>query len=360
MKQRNLYFLFTSVYFCLFRIAASVFRRHVACQARPAERRGGFLSLGKRLPHRHALFETLDRLMPVRRLIVNADDFGLTDGINRAVRDLHQSGALTSTTLMAASPHFEEAVEISRRQKHLGVGCHIVLVDGSPVADPAAIPTLLNSSSQRGGKPQFRPTLGEFVRDLYLGRIDSADIEREAMAQILRLQQAGVVVTHVDTHKHTHMFPRVLNGVMRAAQACNIRTIRNPFEPAWSVAASPAAGLVRAWQVGLLRTLRHSFWKLIRQREFFTTEGCVGVAATGTLDEKTLRSLLDRLPNGTFELVSHPAYMDEELVATRTRLQQSRQVELAALQALPSIVGNREFPVELIHFGGLSTPSAHH
>jgi predicted glycoside hydrolase/deacetylase ChbG (UPF0249 family) len=296
--------------------------------------------------------------MPVRRLIVNADDFGLTRGINRAVRDLHQSGALTSTTLMSAAPRFEEAVEISRRQKLLGVGCHIVLVDGIPVADPVTIPTLLHLSSHLG-KPQFRATLGEFVRDLYLGRIVSADIEREAVAQILRLQRAGVAVTHVDTHKHTHMFPRVLNGVMRAAQARNIRTIRNPFEPEWSVAASPTAGLVRSWQVGLLRTLRHGFWKLIRQQEFFTTEGCVGVAATGSLDETTLRALLDRLPHGTFELVCHPAYLDDELIATRTRLQQSRQVEQAALERLPFIVGGLEFPVELIHFGQLSAATTH-
>jgi predicted glycoside hydrolase/deacetylase ChbG (UPF0249 family) len=297
--------------------------------------------------------------MPVRRLIVNADDFGLTGGINRAVRDLHQSGALTSTTLMAAAPRFEEAVEISRQQKLLGVGCHIVLVDGTPAADPAAIPTLLNNSSRRGGESQFRATLGEFVRDLYLGRIDIADIEREATAQILRLRQAGIAITHVDTHKHTHMFPRVLNGVMRAAQACNIRTIRNPFEPAWSVTATPAAGLVRASQVSLLRTLRHSFRKLIRQRGFFTTHGCVGVAATGTLNNATLQALLERLPDGTFELVCHPAYMDDELTATRTRLQESRQVELAALQALPTIVGGLDFPVELKHFGQLSAAIAH-
>src|SRR5487761_287212 len=97
---------------------------------------------------------TLDRLIPVRRLIVNADDFGLTDGINRAVRDLHRLGALTSTTLMAAAPHFYEAVEISGQQKLLGVGCHIVLVDGVPVADPTAIPTLLDASSMRRGEPR--------------------------------------------------------------------------------------------------------------------------------------------------------------------------------------------------------------
>ncbi|HTU51933.1 MAG TPA: ChbG/HpnK family deacetylase [Acidobacteriaceae bacterium] len=293
--------------------------------------------------------------MPVRRLIVNADDFGLTDGINRAVRDLHQLGALTSTTLMAAAPRFDEAVEISQQQKTLGVGCHIVLVDGTPVAHPAAIPTLLDTSRQPGDDPRFRATLGEFVRDLYCGRIDSTHIEREAMAQIQRLQQAGVAVTHVDTHKHTHMFPRVLNGVVRAARACHIRTIRNPFEPPWSVAATPGAGLVRTWQVRLLATLQHSFWKLIRQQEFSTTDGCVGVAATGTLNEATLRALLNRMPDGTFELVCHPAYMDEELLATRTRLQQSRPIELAALQALPSMFGSVKLPVQLIDFGRLAT-----
>jgi predicted glycoside hydrolase/deacetylase ChbG (UPF0249 family) len=302
---------------------------------------------------------TLDRLMPVRRLIVNADDFGLTDGINLAVRDLHQLGALTSTTLMAAAPGFHEAVEISTQQKHLGVGCHIVLVDGTPVANPASISSLLDPTLGPGEVPRFRATLGEFVRDLYLGRINKAHIEQEAIAQILRLQQTGVATTHVDTHKHTHMFPLVLESVMRAARACNIRTIRNPFEPAWSVTATPGAGVVRACQVRLLSTLRHSFWKLVRQREFTTTDGCLGVAATGTLNEVTLRALLDRLPNGTFELVCHPAYMDEELMATRTHLQQSRQVELVALQTLPSLLGEFSFPVQSINFGQLSADGAH-
>ena len=292
--------------------------------------------------------------MPVRRLIVNADDFGLTHGINRAVQDLHQLGALTSTTLMAAAPRFHEAVEISQQQKLLGVGCHIVLVDGSPVADAATIPTLLDPARQPGSEPRFRATLGEFVRDLYLGQIDSTHIEREATAQILRLQRAGIAVTHVDTHKHTHMFPRVLKSVLRATQACNIRAIRNPFEPSWSVAATPNAGHVRAWQVRLLRTLRHSFWKLIQQHDFTTTDGCIGVAATGTLNEATLRALLNSRPEGTFELVCHPAYMDDELKATGTRLQQSRQVEQAALQALPSILGGLKFPVRLMNFGQLS------
>lgn len=294
----------------------------------------------------------------MRRLIVNADDFGLTDGINRAVLDLHHLGALRSATLMAAALHFSEAVELSRLQSSLGVGCHIVLVDGTPVANPAAVPTLLASRRDRGGEPRFRSTLGEFVRDLYLGRIDRTHIEREAMAQILRLRQAGVAVTHVDTHKHTHMFPTVLDGVMRAAQACDIHAIRNPFEPLWSVAATPNAGMVRTWQVRLLGNLRRHFLQRVREREFTTTDGCLGVAATGTLDETTLDSLLDRLPDGTWEFVCHPAYLDAELLATRTRLQQSRQVEMNALQTLPQTLAGLTSPIQMIHFGQLTAGAA--
>ena len=299
----------------------------------------------------------LDRLIPVRRLIVNADDFGLTDGINRAIIQLHQVGALHSTTLMAAALHFPEAVKMSRLQSSLGVGCHIVLVDGSPVANPAAIPTLLSSRRDRGGEARFRSTLGEFVRDLYLGRIDRAHIEQEAIAQILRLRQAGIAVTHLDTHKHTHMFPPVLDAVMRAAKACDIHAIRNPFEPLWSVAATPNAGMVRTWQVRLLGNLRRHFLRRAREREFATTDGCLGVAATGTLDETTLHALLDRLPEGTWELVCHPACLDAELLATRTRLQQSRQAELNALQTLPAMLADSGSPIETIHFGQL-LPSA--
>ncbi|MGH9617961.1 MAG: ChbG/HpnK family deacetylase [Acidobacteriaceae bacterium] len=295
----------------------------------------------------------------MRRLIVNADDFGLTRGINRAVLDLHRLGALHSTTLMASAPRFAEAAEISRQQTSLGVGCHIVLVDGTPVANPTAIPSLLGSKKRLDGARQFRPTLGQFVRDLYLGRIDRAQIEQEAIAQIRQLRQAGVAVTHIDTHKHTHMFPVVLDGVMRAATACDVPAIRNPFEPLWSIRAAPRAGLVRKRQVRLLGKLHGNFVKLATERGFATTDGCVGIAATGTLDESSLHRLLNHLPEGTWELVCHPAYMDAELAATATRLQHSRQLEASALQTLPAILSAIVAPVELIHFGQLATDPAH-
>ena len=254
---------------------------------------------------------------------------------------------------MAATPRFTEAVELARQNSSLGVGCHIVLVDGSPVADPSAIRTLLDCSGKSGGA-QFRSTLGSFVRDLTLGRIDGAHIEQEATAQILRLRQAGVTVTHVDTHKHTHMFPPVLEAVLRAAKACDVHAIRNPFEPGWSVAATADAGAIRALQVRLLGRFRHRFWKLVREHAFATTDGCLGVAATGTLQVSTLQAILSRLPEGTWELVCHPGYVDEELCATRTRLQGSRETEVVALRKLPDKLACSPTAIQVIHYSQLS------
>lgn len=286
----------------------------------------------------------------MRRLIVNADDFGLTYGVNRAVADLHRAVALTSATLIAASPRFDEAVALAAQQPTLGVGCHIVLVDGSPAANPASIPSLLASRRNVGTAATFRPTLGEFVRDLALGRIQSADIEREATAQIRQLQQAGIAVNHVDTHKHTHIFPTVLDAVLRAAAACRIHAIRNPFEPEWSMRATPGASITRRLQVRTLNSFRGNFLRRVRERGFATTDGCVGVLATGILNDATLRSILRSMTQGTWELVCHPAYMDEELRGARTRLKDSRAVEVSALKALPSILGG---DVQGIHFGQL-------
>lgn len=262
--------------------------------------------------------------------------------------DLHSEAALSSATLMAASPRFAEAVAISHEQRSLGVGCHIVLVDGSPVAPSDSISSLIAGYEDLQQGPIFRSTLGTFVRDLSAGRIAREDIEREATAQIVHLQQAGISVTHVDTHKHTHMFPAVLDAVTRAAKTCGVGAIRNPFEPAWSVAVTPNAGLLRRLQVRVLGRYRRNFLRVVRERRFATTKGCVGVLATGTLNAPALAAILRQMPEGTWELVCHPAYMDEELRTTRTRLQESRTVELDTLRALPAILAGK---VEQIHFG---------
>ncbi|MEK6397836.1 MAG: ChbG/HpnK family deacetylase [Terriglobus sp.] len=282
---------------------------------------------------------------PPRRLIVNADDFALTTGVNRAVGELSQAQALRSTTLMAAGSAFADAVQTARAHPGLGVGCHVVLVDGVCVAPPDMVPAL------RLDELKLRDSLPAFLLDLQRGKIPEKQIELEAVAQIRKLQEAGVTVTHVDSHKHTHLFPRVARPLMRAAIQCGVSAIRNPFEQAWS-AGLTRGPLLRKLEVAGLRNFSTTFRKLLRASGLKTTEGSVGVSATGSLDAANLRRLLDGMPEGTWELVCHPGYNDRELDQVRTRLRSTRDVERnALLEQIPAAVRAGKF--ELISFRDL-------
>jgi predicted glycoside hydrolase/deacetylase ChbG (UPF0249 family) len=265
--------------------------------------------------------------MPAR-LILNADDFGLTRGINRAVAELHAAGVLTSATLMANGPAFDDAVAIARAHPTLGIGCHIVLTDGVPVSDPNCIRTLLGPNGK-----SFRPSLTHFLRDLLLGRIHQDDVAREARAQIYKLTNAGIPITHIDTHKHTHIFPSITRTLLHVADAANIRAIRNPFEPQWSRTLNHGTPL-RTLAVKLLTPLRTRFEALpqIANRSIHTTDGTIAISATGHLTPTTLAELLRALPTtGTYELCCHPGYNDADLDRIATRLRAHRDLEREAL-----------------------------
>ncbi len=290
----------------------------------------------------------------MKRLILNADDFGLTAGVNRAVLELARAGAITSTTLMATAAATEEAAAAAHHQPGLGVGCHIVLVNGEPVLPASKIPSLIDPNSHPNA-PKFRPTLGSFVADLLRGRIREADIEAEAVAQIRRLQQLEINVTHVDTHKHTHVFPRVLRPLLRAAVLCNVACIRNPFEPEWSLAAAANTGLRRRLEVRALSTQRSYFLSATEHIGLTTTDGSLGVLATGSLTAETLHRMLDAMPEGIWELVCHPGYHDRDLESAGTRLLHSREIERTALIEVIPRLDARD--LSIINFGQLKAAS---
>jgi predicted glycoside hydrolase/deacetylase ChbG (UPF0249 family) len=167
-----------------------------------------------------------------------------------------------------------------------------------------------------------------------------------------------VRITHLDTHKHTHIFPRVLRPLLRAALACGVRAIRNPFEPDWALKATRRAPASRQVQIRLLRTQQREFLKLVKQAGLATTDGAVGVLATGTLTAETLSFLLNAMPNGTWELVCHPGYVDADLQRANTRLRDSRAIEHAALlELVPQFL--RDHPeITPINFSQLCKPTA--
>jgi hopanoid biosynthesis associated protein HpnK len=268
----------------------------------------------------------------VRRLIINADDFGLTSGVNRAIVDAHDHGVVTSATLMANARASDEAVRLARSHPNLDVGCHLVLVDGRPISDPAGLSSLV-----RVGSGRFHAGLPRLGISAFSARLDPEQVETEASQQIRWLQSRQLEVSHVDAHKHAHILPAVLRGVLWAARACGVGAVRNPFEPAWSLTAVHANIRPVLWKRCLaarsLSILRASFREQVAKAGLLTTDGTVGIVVTGSLDVPGFRRIVESMPEGSWEFVCHPGYDDEELRASGTKLLQSRARELALLRS---------------------------
>lgn len=285
------------------------------------------------------------------RLIVNADDFGLTSGVNRAIALANREGIVTSATVMANSCAFKEAVEVAKRQSSLHTGCHVVLIDGEPLSRNT--PTLTN------GRSRFRSSLKDFAFSAVTNKFSAEEVQEEAEAQICRIQSTGLNVTHIDSHKHTHMFPKVLRPVLRAAKACGVRAVRNPFEPrrCWpqSMFLGSTAMWLRSAGVTCFSIFGQAFRRAVQEEGMLTTDGTVGIVATGKLDSKMLVSILEALPEGTWELVCHPGYSDADLAAAGTRLMRSREIELEALTSpqVKSLISRRK--IALISYADLDS-----
>ena len=234
----------------------------------------------------------------MRQLIVNADDLGLTVGVNRAVREAHVDGIVTSATLMASGAAFEDAVELARSVPRLSVGCHVVLVDGAPVSDHGSIQTLLANRSVQPGR--FYSRASAVAARAVFGRLDPDELVSEIVAQVQKIQAAGVQVTHLDTHKHTHIFPQILRALVKGARICGVPAIRNPFGPARSLRPRQFSRRPVLWkryaQVRMLRTFAAQFYERMKRAGLSTPDGVLGVIETGSFDRSLLRQALADLP----------------------------------------------------------------
>jgi chitin disaccharide deacetylase len=291
----------------------------------------------------------------VRQLIVNADDFGLTTGVNRAIVETHRDGIVSSTTLMATGPAFDDAVRDARTLPKLSVGCHVVLTDGTPASPPEAVDTLV---AIRSAEPErFFPKLSGFAARATMGGFDREQLVAEITAQIRKIQATGIQVTHLDSHKHAHIFPEILNAMLRAARICGVKAIRSPFVPMKAIMAQHFAGkrtlLKRYGQVRILNTFAGNFRRQTQRAGIVSPDGVIGVIETGVLDGTLLRQALTSLPEGTWELVCHPGYVDADLRAAHTRLLEARERERSLLTSPElkeflqkqkiGVIGYREF-----------------
>jgi hopanoid biosynthesis associated protein HpnK len=265
----------------------------------------------------------------MKNLILNADDFGLTQGVNEAIVRSHRDGILTSATLMANMPAFEDAVEQARRNPALGVGVHLVLIGGRPIAQPNQVASLID---QNGELPR---TLGAFVARVTSGLIRQDHIEIELRAQIDKVRASGIEPSHLDSHKHTHAHPKVMESLARVAQECGILRVRKPFEDlrdSWaSTRDHRAAATPQLAAAAAARIASRSFDAICRRYGLHSPRRFLGLASTGGLSADVLRALIDAVSEGTTEIMLHPGIPDADLARTGSRLQEQRRTEMEAL-----------------------------
>lgn len=287
----------------------------------------------------------------MRRLIINADDFGLTPGVNRGIAEASQQGVVTSATIMAAGSAFDDALRLTHSNPALATGCHVVLTNGTPVLRADQIPSLTD------GNADLHQDLTSFVLRALSGLLKADQIEAEVSAQIRKLQSAGIVVSHLDTHKHTHIFPQVLRPLLRAARTCGVRAIRNPFgRVSFRLLANRPKLWKRYGQVKLLSTLAAQFQRKVASAGILTPDGIVGVVGTGAMDYSLFRLIVENLPHGTWEFVSHPGYNDRDLDRIPTRLRESRQDELRLLTSPQTRKLLIQSGIQLISYRDLASP----
>jgi hopanoid biosynthesis associated protein HpnK len=264
----------------------------------------------------------------MQRVIINADDFGLSPGVNRGILAAFRHGVLTSTTMLVNLRSFDDAVELARQNPDLPIGIHLSLLWGPPVSAASSVPSLV----ERDG--YFPRSLTVLARRYFLGLLNVDHVRREFRAQVERFRRAGLNPTHVDSHKHVHCLPGVLDALAEVVAEHGIRSVRFPLEDGLAPrtaerdpARTPKARM-KSRVVGFL--CRHGR-KTLERRGLRTTDHFVGIEHQDRLNGETLQYILSHLRDGVTEVMCHPGY-DDDLAREYSSTPPHRDFELAALQ----------------------------
>ena len=235
------------------------------------------------------------------KLIVNADDFGISEAVNRGIAEAHDHGIVTSASLMATGVAFEHAVELARSRPRLAVGVHLVLTEHAPLTGAGA-------RSLVGPDGNLVPHVAQLMRRTLQRSIAPAEVRAELAEQIRKVRSAGIAISHLDGHQHAHVLPGVARVVAELAAEHGIAAIRYPAERVRPYMLRHARRL--AEQAVLSLFCVSSPLKPLRRSDEF-----VGFYFGGRLDETNLTTVLAGLPAaGTVELMCHPG--DEHMQPT--------------------------------------------
>ena len=282
---------------------------------------------------------------PFIRLVVNADDFGISSRINEGILRAHRAGIVTATSLMAVGRAFEQAVRCCRAVPTLDVGVHLTLV--------AERPLLPHGSSLAGDDGRFPASAGAFLRRWLTGRIRRADVQAEWSAQIERVLDHGIRVTHMDSHQHVHTLPGLADLSLHLAARYNIPFVRVPVEDLRGDRRPSLHGIDRMFGATALR----ASWVLARLTGAKTAK-CrplrfLGFQDGGRIDDLRLRRLLRALrPGRAYELMCHPGLTPEEPDVKRWQYGHEKELQALTNPAIRSEITARG--IQLCNFKDLT------
>lgn len=279
----------------------------------------------------------------MKRLIVNADDFGRHELINRAVGHAFDAGCLKSATLMAGGIAFDDAVALAKKKPGLGIGIHFTLANGSPVLPPKEIPTLVTEDGA------FHGDYVKFLKRYLSGKISLDEVRAELAAQLEKIRRAGLTLTHVDSHQHLHHVPGIIEIVLELAAAAGINAMRVANTKIFDGELDSLGKFVGRLGLGsLAKFAAHAAHK----KHFATPEHFAGIVAGESVSENFMVKLIENLRDGTTEVMLHPG-TDNTILRGFCEWDHDFEEELAAVTSPRVLNLLAEKNIQAVNFASL-------
>lgn len=282
----------------------------------------------------------------MKKVIINADDFGLIQGVNEGIVEAHQEGILTSATLMANMPGFDQAVEMAGANPELGVGVHLNILRGQPLSPAQKVGSLLSRELR------FIPSVSNLLYRMVLKRVSFDEVEREFRAQVEKVQGAGIDPSHIDSEKHIHLIRPLFRIVIKLAKEYKINKVR--FIQEYCVSSRPGQ-MFKSMFISLSST---SMKKKMVQEGVRSPDRFYGVCDSGRITAAKLQGALERAKEGVTEIMVHPGFITQEVLELEKQIgpfyiNKYREKELNALldKKLSKLIADLE--IQLINFNQL-------
>lgn len=242
----------------------------------------------------------------MKNLIINADEFGLTKSVSRGILEAFYNGIVTNTTIMVNMPSSKYAFELIKKHPDLKVGVHLNLTDGKPVLSSDKVRTLVD-------KYGFFLDLKTLLIRIISKRIDYNEVEAELRAQVKKTLDNGIKITHLDGHRHIHMYPKILKRAIRVAKEFGIDKMRYSYEH-FSLNLMDNLLSFSFIKKGIVSFYSILCKNLLIKNNIKFNKYFLGMSQLGAKNSsKAFKKILHLVKNGTTELICHPAYIDDEL-----------------------------------------------